>query len=142
MTEVKLHLGCGQKILEGFINIDTYHGADLVLDLEDAKLPYEDNQALEIRSLDFLEHIRNFIPLMNECWRVLDQNGIFYAEVPRVPSMAAFSDPTHVRFFTHDTFHYFTRYGHIQVLYGIKPWEEIRQELTEDRIFITMKPKK
>jgi len=127
----KLNLGCGMKHLDGFINIDVSEEskADLFLDLERDKLPFEDNTVDHILAKDFLEHITNLGFLMNECWRVLHPEGIFEIIVPNVlvnPSFA-FSDPTHVRFFTSETFKYFTNRYHWFKIYRFKPWRLISQ---------------
>ena len=103
----KLNIGCGPSIKEGYINIDKADFADLQLDLEDAVLPFSDNSISEIIAEQVLEHIHNFIPLMNELHRVLKPMGSLKITVPHVPYLEAFQDPTHVRFFTDRSFCYF-----------------------------------
>lgn len=136
---MRLNLGCGYKLLAGYENIDIWDGAPVVLNLEDAKLPYDSNSVEEIIAIDFFEHIRNFVPLMNECWRVIAPGGVMKIEVPRAPSDAAFADPTHVRFFVPDSFRYFTEWHEGFPMYHIKPWEKVEQTLTENRIAITLR---
>lgn len=135
---MKLNIGCGNTKLGDYINIDKAKTADVVIDLEGCVLPYPDSSIEEIRATDVLEHIHNLIPLMNECWRVL--GGDFYIEVPKFPSDAATADPTHVRYFIPETFRYFTEYTHFQELYGMRPWKEVHKEVTDNRIFITLRP--
>ena len=84
--------------------------ADLVLD----SIPFENNFFDFVTAHDFLEHIPRliyaptrrypFIELMNEVWRVLKPDGIFYSKTPAYPQPAAFWDPTHVNFITEETF--------------------------------------
>ena len=64
-----------------------------------------------------LEHIQNFIPLMNEINRVLVPGGILKAIVPVLPHLEAFQDPTHVRFFTQNSFEYFVETSYL--------WQEV-----------------
>jgi len=54
--EIKLHLGCGKRILPGYINIDIQQasGVDKVCDVRN--LPYEDNSIDFIYSCAAIEH--------------------------------------------------------------------------------------
>src|SRR5258708_10402754 len=113
-TEIKLDLGCGNDKKPGFIGIDKYMEpgvTDVIVDLDapGMTLPYSDDSVTEIRAEQFLEHIHNLFPLMNECHRVLKKDGIFEIIVPLFPSRSSMDDHTHVRFFTKSTFHYFTK---------------------------------
>lgn len=78
------------------------------LDDPNVQLPYGDDSVDEIRAFHFLEHIHNLFSLMNECHRVLKPGKTMDIIVPSAESPMAFEDPTHVRFFTGGTFHYFT----------------------------------
>lgn len=111
---MKFNLGAGKVLKEGFTGIDVipYPGVDINLNLDDVnvKLPANDGSVEHIYSSHFLEHIRNIYPLLNECWRVLAKDGVFEAVVPLAPSSASFGDPGHIRFFTEETFQYFTKH--------------------------------
>lgn len=110
--KMKLNLGCGMRYTQGYVNIDISEKvkADLILDLEDGKLPYKDNSVDEIQAKHLLEHIRNLIPLMNECYRVLARKGMFHIVVPQGEGIWA--DPTHVRGFSELSCRYFCGYGY------------------------------
>lgn len=113
-TAIRIDLGCGSNKKPGFIGIDKYMESgitDVITDLDvlGATLPYKDDSVSEIYASHFLEHIHNIFPLMNECFRVLKPGGKFEIVVPLAESPMAFGDPTHVRFFTGETFHYFTK---------------------------------
>lgn len=109
--QIFLDLGVGTKKEEGWIGIDKYQSpvTDIVLDLDDPKvhLPYEDDAVSEIRAYHFFEHIKNLFPLVNECFRVLKFNGHLDIITP-LGHTVAWGDPTHVRAFTEETWHYFT----------------------------------
>jgi SAM-dependent methyltransferase len=133
---MKIELGCGPDHNRKFFGIDSRNlpGVDLVWDLENTPLPLEDECADEIVSAHLFEHVQNFIPLMNECHRLLKSGGIFKAEVPQACDIngnwhaEAFQDPTHVRFFVPKTWMYFAanhELFHYGKIYGIKPWEWI-----------------
>ena len=78
---VNLHLGCGGKRWNGFINVDIV-GGDVVSDLK--KLPFDDNYADLAVSIHVLEHFYYWevIPLLNEWKRVLKSNGTLVLELP------------------------------------------------------------
>jgi SAM-dependent methyltransferase len=93
-------------------------GEDARLDTDDAepihegRLPFADSSIESIVSHHCLEHIdAGFVPLMDECWRVLKPGGYFRIIVPVFPSWSALVDPDHSRFFiadeTSSTFDYF-----------------------------------
>jgi len=107
---MRLVLGPGRKVHPGYLRIDFDPSAspDLLLDLEQAKLPLPSNSVEEILAEHVLEHVRNLLPLLQECWRVLKKpGGKMVVEVPAWPnSERALSDPGHVRFFTEETFQY------------------------------------
>jgi len=106
IEKLYLNLGCGDDVREGWQNCDLPANpkADIHLDLEDAKLPFEDNSVALVTAFHVLEHVRNFIPLMNEIYRVLQPNGILHMKLPEFPCAASVADPTHVRYFTPETF--------------------------------------
>ena len=81
---LKLNLGCGSNIKKGWLNIDMFPPAELVLDLRE-KLPFANNSCRMIYSEHFLEHLdypgtaENFLL---EAFRVLQQGGVFSLGVP------------------------------------------------------------
>lgn len=92
-TTVKLNLGCGLDIREGYINIDVrkVHPKILVLDLEKELLkPFPDNSAEEIIAKDFIEHLswRIVEDFLRDCYRVLKSGGRMYIQVPDLEAIA------------------------------------------------------
>lgn len=86
---VRLHLGCGPRLLPGWINIDFILGADVLLDLRQP-LPLPDASVDFIYSEDFLEHI-GFQPgrrLLAECARVLKPGGTMRLATPDLTGLA------------------------------------------------------
>jgi ubiquinone/menaquinone biosynthesis C-methylase UbiE len=90
---VKLNLGCGLDVRDGYINVDVRktHPKVLVLDLEKELLrPFPDNSAEEIIAKDFIEHlswrvVENFL---RDCFRVLKSGGRMYIQVPDLEAIA------------------------------------------------------
>ena len=108
---MRLDLGGRINAPCGYQTLDKIPPADIVLDLE--SISPEDRARYsgrfeEIRAHHVLEHINNLCPLMDTLWEWLEPNGILDIEVPAWPHPSAVHDPTHVRFFTADTFSYFT----------------------------------
>ena len=128
-----INLGCGLKRLESngqVINIDSSEDseADIIYDLNKG-IPMRDNSIDEIHAYHLLEHIKEIITLMNECYRVLRKGGRMYIKVPQ--GDCAFADPTHVRFFNELSFRYYCEYG-FQEIYGIKcKFKMIDQEVAK-----------
>jgi len=107
---IKLDIGCGKWKKPGFTGVDIVKldGVDIVCNLEKEKLPLEDNSVNEIYTRYFLEHVSDLIKVMEELWRVCGSGAKIVAGVPYYNSIGAFKDPTHKRFFTYETFDYFT----------------------------------
>ena len=106
---LKVNFGCGEKVYEDFINIDRIPlpEVDLVWNLEKTPLPFKSNSVSEIQCEHVLEHIRNFMPLIEEFWRICKPGAIIRINAPYFRYEAAYRDPTHVRFFTEHSFDYF-----------------------------------
>lgn len=83
---MKLNLGCGVAKRMGYVNIDKRQEVkpDLVLDLEEAKLPFPDASCSEILANDILEHLSHRVvrQVLKEWRRVLQQRGRLLLRVP------------------------------------------------------------
>jgi len=83
-ADLKLHLGCGDNLKDGWVNVDLSKNADLTLDLRE-RLPFRDNSCSIVYSEQFLEHldypdeVKSFL---KESYRVLKPGGIFSISVP------------------------------------------------------------
>jgi len=149
--KLKIDLGCGPNKHEDYIGLDIHdyshlypEGEFIQWDLEKGALPFCTNSVKSIWCTSVLEHIHNFIPLMNECWRVLRPGGDMYILVPKAGGEGSFKDPTHCRFFLNKTFDYFTKSVR-QENYGIKPWELVTNRMWkggQGTIEVVMKPVK
>ena len=51
---LKLHLGCGNKMLNGYINVDKYGKPDILKDLEELPWEWESNSIDEILMIHVL----------------------------------------------------------------------------------------
>lgn len=110
IKDMKLDIGCGRSKLEGFVGLDRVEmpGVDIVCDLDKERIPLQDGSVEEIHTAHFLEHVADLVFVMGEIWRVSKNGAKIRISVPYYNSIGAFRDPTHRRFFTYETFDYFT----------------------------------
>jgi SAM-dependent methyltransferase len=84
--KMKLNIGCGSNKIEGYINIDEEESVkpDLVLDILEKRLPYEDNSVEEILFFHCIEHVRKVYhdAILTEFYRVLQPDGKIYISYP------------------------------------------------------------
>jgi len=80
----KLHLGCGQHIIDGFINTDLYHEDEKVVKCDARDLPYKNGEVDLIYICHVLEHFsrHEIIDVLKEWNRVLKSGGEVYISVP------------------------------------------------------------
>jgi predicted SAM-dependent methyltransferase len=79
-----MHLGCGNNIKEGWVNIDLNPSADVMLDTRE-RFPFADGSFNKIYSEHFYEHFsypRDITHLMSECYRLLEPGGMHSFGVP------------------------------------------------------------
>jgi len=119
---MKLNLGCGEDILPDYINVDSNDscGANIIADLAIIPWNFESNSAEVIRMIDVLEHLPDTVSVLNECHRILIPNGELVIRVPNVLTCPenAFTDPTHVKYFTHRSFEYWDPTSDYGIKYG------------------------
>jgi SAM-dependent methyltransferase len=97
---MKLNIGSGHKRYDGFLNVDDdpLVNPDFIVNLEEAKLPFEDNSVEEIKAHHILEHIGDgFIPLIQEFYRICKHGAIIDIVAPHHNHEVFYGDPTHKR---------------------------------------------
>jgi len=126
-----LELGCG---INPSNNVDVRHDktkhadhVDVAHDLDVFPWPWVDGEFDRIIAVDVLEHLTQPLErILDECWRILADNGQLAIEVPHCQSWHAWADPTHCRAFHDITFRYFDPDSKWCDLYGFqfdaKPW--------------------
>lgn len=96
---IVLDLGCGPaKQYPGNIGLDLrlIRGVDAQADLG-RSLPIADNSVDVIFTVHVLEHLIDFLPLVDECHRALRPGGTLHVMSPWWGHVNAVADPTHVR---------------------------------------------
>tara|TARA_R110002012_G_scaffold47496_2_gene124502 strand:- start:2394 stop:3008 length:615 start_codon:yes stop_codon:yes gene_type:complete len=109
---IKLNLGCGKVIREGWVNHDIMPGpgVDLIYDLESCGIepfPLPDDSVEEIHASHLIEHIDRVLPFMQEMWRIAKKDCRFELRLPFGATDMAWADPTHKRPFFIRSFDYF-----------------------------------
>jgi SAM-dependent methyltransferase len=96
---VVMDLGCGaaKQYPENLgLDLRRAHGVDAQADLSGA-LPLADNSVDVIFTVHILEHLIDFLALVDECHRVLRPGGTLHIMSPWWGHVNAVADPTHVR---------------------------------------------
>jgi SAM-dependent methyltransferase len=117
---VKLNLGCGSRPEPGWVNLDSVAqpGVDVVHDLDAFPWPFEDGEAEEIRAFDVYEHVNHPLEFMAECHRVLHSGGLLFIHTSYWKNRCSYTDPTHKRFLTEDSFDYWVPGTQYHARYG------------------------
>ena len=110
MSELLLNVGSGGHILPGYTNVDRVSilGVDVVHDLDVHPWPFDAGSVHLINASHVFEHLEDPVGFMVEAHRVLAPGGAIRIAVPHYQSRNAFTDPTHRRFCTEETFDYWT----------------------------------
>jgi hypothetical protein len=112
---MKLNLGCGNDYRFEWINVDFYHDSkcDVKHNLEVFPWPWEDNSISEILIKHTLEHLgedwRVFVKILQEMYRICENEAKIEVHVPSPWHWNYISDPTHVRPIIPDTFNLFNK---------------------------------
>jgi ubiquinone/menaquinone biosynthesis C-methylase UbiE len=102
----KLNLGSGENVREGYDNLDIIkgYGANIIWDCNKYPYPIKDNTYDYILASHVFEHLNEPERAFNELCRIAKPNAIIDIYVPHFNCEGAFSEPTHIRFFTEKTF--------------------------------------
>ena len=133
---MRLNLGCGHDILRGWVNVDQSDRLGpnvMVWDLDVLPWPWPEDIAEEIRGVDIYEHVNNPVGFMMEAHRVLKPGGFLRLQTCYWQSMDAYTDPTHKRASTEDSFDFWVPgtiyYKHQNDQMGGMAYEKLKCEL-------------
>ena len=140
MINMKLNLGCGRDIKKGWINLDFNEGGgvDVVHDLNILPLPFEDEKFDYVLCQDILEHV-DFIPLIDDIYRILKTNGNLRIRVPHFISKVNFEDPTHKHLFSVRTFDYFIKNDIFTYSRKVQYFSKIEKRIIFDKSSLLLK---
>ncbi len=112
---MKLNMGCGNRGIDGYVNVDKYpnSGADMVVDLEKTPWPWETGSVGEVRFIHSLEHMgqdtSTYLGILRETYRICADGASVTIHVPHPKHDNFTGDPTHVRAITAQQFLLFDR---------------------------------
>lgn len=92
----------------GWVNLDSADlpGVDVVHDVENLPLPFDNDQFDQIRCDNILEHVE-YIPTLKDLHRILKPGGQLTIRVPHFTSRNNYVDPTHKKRFSIETLDFF-----------------------------------
>lgn len=122
---MRLNVGCGRNIKDGWLNLDCVagEGVDIVADLEacaTAPLPLPEGAVEEFLLSHVIEHVGNTLPMMQELHRIAAPGAAMTIRVPYGSSDDASEDPTHVRSYFLGSFGYFGQPHYWRADYGYR----------------------
>lgn len=164
----ELLLGCGSRTkkdlfienrsgFEGLVRLDINadHKPDVVWDLTEHPLPFQDNEFDEIHIYEVLEHLayqgdfKFFFKEFTEYARILKPGGLFLASVPR--GIWTWGDPSHRRVITEETLIFLNQEEYKQVgetnmsdfrnIYKAD-FRKVYANKTEDKLFFILENRK
>ena len=91
MDKVKLHLGCGERYLKEYINVDARDTGKVDIRCDIRNLPFENDQIDEIYMCHVLEHVKmhKCQEYLNYLQRLLKSSGKIYISVPNFEVLAS-----------------------------------------------------
>jgi len=117
-----LDVGCGMRKHKDAIGIDfrRVKGVDIIADA--TFLPFPNDSFDKIILSHIVEHIPDMISFMKEIWRVSKNKATIQIWTPHFTSMNSYTDLTHVRHLTSQSFDYFDKTTSL----GKELWFDIR----------------
>ncbi len=109
---MKLNLGAGKQILEGYVNLDLVkaRGIDTVWNANRIPYPFPKSHFDEIFCNHILEHVDYLPSVMKELWRISKPKAKIIIKAPYFACSGAFNTPEHKSFLTYKTFDYLQKY--------------------------------
>jgi ubiquinone/menaquinone biosynthesis C-methylase UbiE len=98
--KVKINIGSGDTRYEDYVTIDfdPNSNADIILDLEKEKLPFEDSTVEAVIAHHILEHLgEGYFHCLQELYRVCKHGAVIDVRVPHPRHDSFLADPTHRR---------------------------------------------
>lgn len=103
---MRLNLGCGNRKMDGWLNVDkeAAAGPDQVVDLEALPWPWDSDSADAVTMRHVLEHLgartETYLGIIQELYRVCRHDAELTITVPHPRHDQFLHDPTHVRVVT------------------------------------------
>ena len=131
---MKVNLGCGNLKVDGAIGIDfrQTQATDIVYDLTQYPWPFRDEEFDGAIAKDIIEHMLYVVPFLDECWRIVKPGAELYIRTSYWTSENSYRDPTHLHYFTLESFDFFDPDTEMGIKYG--HYSDRRWHITDRRI--------
>jgi SAM-dependent methyltransferase len=105
-----LDIGCGRNKTPGAVGLDSNprSEADVIHDLDDVPYPFPDDEFDLIIGNQVIEHVDDVLAVVAELYRIARPGAIIRLDTPHYSDIASYTDPTHKRHLTTESFSYFT----------------------------------
>jgi len=103
---VKINLGCGKRLVKGFINVDFEDTKDIDVNwnLEKIPYPFKDKQFKVVLMYNILEHLSDPYAVMKEIYRITKPGAKIHLYVPHFSSDKAWGDIQHKKGYSSEAF--------------------------------------
>jgi len=127
---IDLDVGCGEAKQKNFVGMDIrkVKGVDIVHNAEVFPWPLPDSCCNKILLSHLWEHIKPWLSIkfMDECWRVMKEDGQLLISTPYAGSFGYYQDPTHCNPANEATWSYFDPAYPLYGIYKPRPWKIVR----------------
>lgn len=129
---MKLNLGSGLRLEEGYINVDKIYspGIDVVQDLESYPFPFDDNSVDEILCRHLICHLNDLTKFLDELHRILKPKGKVKIYAPHFSSDNFKTDPTHKTSIGYRSLNYYSDLTDWNLKYSKKSFKIVRKHMT------------
>ena len=105
-----LDIGCGRHKTPGAVGMDSNprSDADVIHDLDRVPYPFDDDSFDIIVGNQVIEHVDDVLAVVAELYRVARPGALIRLDTPHYSDVASYTDPTHRRHMTTESFAYFT----------------------------------
>ncbi len=105
---IRLNIGCGDKVEEGFLGVDRFPcaAAQVLCDV-DCGLPFRPDSVDAVHLDNALEHIADMVGFMKEISRVCRNGAAVTIVTPHFTSWDSWRDPTHRHHFSYFSMDHF-----------------------------------
>jgi hypothetical protein len=128
--KILLDVGCRDHCQAGFVGMDAefFKGIKIIHNPEHFPWPLENGSCSVVAMSHSLEKIKPWliISLLDEIWRILENDGLFIAVMAYAGSFNFYANPLNCNAWNEATVNYFLQEKQEYLMYKPKPWKAER----------------